>query len=134
MRHSAFPIVCMFSFSPCSNTSPDAPFDCLGWGTANGVHTICAAVLLVVQKPSRVSQPSHLNRVVPQTLQEFGYTVHVQQNTCASSTDKTNPYIHTEGQSYIIFMGKKRLKWSVFRINVEKLLSYITLHVLVILV
>lgn len=56
----------------------DASLDGLCGGTADGVHTVSAAVLLVVQEPSRVRQAPDLDPRV--ALQLLRHPVHIQQN------------------------------------------------------
>lgn len=65
---------------------PDASLDGLGGGTADGVHAVSAVVLLVVQEPAGIRQASHLDRSMPQSLQQLCHTVHIQQDPSATST------------------------------------------------
>lgn len=69
----------------------DSSLDDLSGGTVDGVHTVSAAVLFVVQEPARVRQTPDLDVCVTQLLQELRYWVHVQQHPSATRTvDKTH--------------------------------------------
>lgn len=47
----------------------DASLYGLGGSTTDSVHTVSTVVLLVIQEPTRIRQPSHMYSSVPKSLQ-----------------------------------------------------------------
>ncbi len=78
----------------------DSSLDDLCGGRVDGVHTVSAAELFVVQEPARVGQTPDLDVCVTQLLQELRYWVHIEQHPSATRTlDKTHHF--SQHQSHI---------------------------------
>lgn len=67
------------------NSSPDG----FCGGAGYGINAVCSAILFIIQEPARVCQATDLNPRISHLFQLLCYSIHIQENTCSTSTAVT---------------------------------------------
>lgn len=92
MSHSRFRFPGKMLKTSIPNSSPDG----FCGGAGYGINAVCPTILFIIQEPARVCKATDLNPRISQFFQLFSHSIHIQEDSCSTSTAMTSQVFEAE--------------------------------------